>query len=252
MRYDGRSVESSPLIAQIDKGFMDSYKKIVVSPNGRYLTYAGSNRAFVFDLQDNNKLIKSTYDAFEDFAVTDKGDLYGVNNFRVLLLRNNGEVEGDEPIAAETSSLTNGKPCQLYLNPDDGYVYLVGGSKVQKTLATEFKWTECVSLKGNIKLEDAAISRGGIVFGYIGRDNAGNRLALLNIRSESPSLYKKLKTGITYNRQPLEVEVVSNVFADSNSNFWMLDGFKGCYIIYNPRGIRGLKKVRGNLVTHQK
>ena len=100
----------------------------------------------VIDLQEDNKLVKSFHDGFEDFLVTDDGDFFGVNNFRALVYRNNGNTDGDANDVTDMSELLKDHPATICQHGDD--IYLVGGSKVMKTAAKEFQWTETTTTTG--------------------------------------------------------------------------------------------------------
>ena len=244
VRYDGKSLTTSELIVEVERGFLDMFNHITLSPNGRYLAYGSSSKTCVYDLQDHNKLIKEYYDGLTDYIVTDNGDLFGTNNYRTLVVRNNGDVSDSDPVTAETSSIINGDPCQLY--QDGEYIYLVGGSKVAKTKATEFKWEVTADLTGNFKMNAAGIST-LIGFAYI-QDNSLNRFAEFTISANDAKLQKQLNTGIRIppQKSALQVTGASNIHIDSNGNIWMLDNAgNGCYIVYNPNGIVGLKAIAG-------
>jgi len=254
VRYDGKDVTTSELIGEVDRGFMDNYKKIVVSPNGRYLAYGGQNcYGYVYDLQDGNKLVKSFHDGFEDFLVTDDGDFFGVNYFRALVYRNNGNSDGDANSTTDMSDLLKDHPAAIRQFDDD--VCLAGGSKVTKTAAKEFQWTETTTLAGGVKLQDADIAADGSGFAYIGRDSDGNRFAAFSTTTnKAPTLLKKLATGLNVERrEPLTVEIAKNIFIDSNQNIWMVENTgTNLVVVYNPQGIVGLTRLAGRFVKQKK
>ena len=252
VRYNGKDVQTSELIHTIDRGFMDSFKKIVLSPNGRFLAYAGQNcHGYVFDLKEGNKLVKAFHDGFEDFLVTDDGDFFGVNNFRVLVYRNNGNTDGDATNVAEIGELLQDHPiaiCQIGAD-----IYIAGGRKVMKTDAKTFKWAETASLAGNgLKLYDGALAGSGTGFAYISDGNL-NRFARFNVAGNAPTLMKKLSTGINVGRKlPLTVETASNIYIDSMDNVWMVESSgAGFVVVHNPRGIAGLKSLAGKFVQQK-
>ncbi len=253
VRYDGKDVTTSKIIGEVDRGFMDNYKKIVLSPNGRYLAYSGQNcHSYVYDLLEGNKLIKSFHDGFEDFLVTDDGDFFGVNNFRALVYRNNGNTDGDATNATDMSDLLKDHPATIRQLGDD--IWLVGGSKVTKTAAKEFQWTETTTLTSGTKLQDGALAADASGFAYIGYDSAGNRFAEFTATGKTPVLTKKLATGINVERrEPLTVEVAKNIFIDSNQNIWMIENTgTGFVVVYNPKGIVGLTALAGKFIKQKK
>ena len=252
VRYNGKDVNTSELLFEIDRGFMDSYKQIVVSPNGRYLAYSGLNCAsYVYDLQEK-KIIKRFHDGLEYFVVTDDGDFYGANNFRALLYRNNGNTGGDANADIEMSALLKAKPAAMCLIGKD--IYLVGGNKVVKTAVKEFSWTESTTLTGNdLELKDAALASDHAGFSYI-YDKALNRFAHFSTDSKTSKPLKQLNTGINVGRpRPLTVEVAQNIYIDSKGNIWMVEN-TGTYfvVVYNPEGLVGLDKLAGKFVKQQK
>ena len=248
VRYDGKDVNTSEHLFKIDRGFMDNYKQIVVSPNGRYLAYSGLNsKSYVYDLQAK-KIIKEFHDGCEFFLVTDDGDFYGANNFRVLLYQNDGNTDGDANKYSETQDLLKGNPVAMRQIGND--IYLVGGNKVVKTPVKGFNWTESATLAGNrLQLLGAALSTGNKSFAYV-RDNDLNRFAHFTQDSNTPTLLKKLSTGINVGKPaPLTVENAQNLHIDQNGNIWMIEE-SGSYlvVIYNPNGIVGLTNIAGKFI----
>ena len=252
VRYDGKDVQTSELIREIDRGFMDSYGKIALSPNGRYLAYAGQNCAgCVIDLKENNRLVKNFHDGFVDFLVTDDGDFFGVNNFRVMVYRNNGNTDGDPTAVAQIGDLLKDNP--IAIRQCGGDIYIAGGKKVFKTGAGTFNWTETATLAGNnLKLYDGALGANGDGFAYMS-DNDLNRFALFNAHSNSPTLMKKLSTGIHVGRKtPLTVETAGNIHIDRNGNIWMVErSGAGFIVVYNPKGIVLLKSLAGKFIQQK-
>jgi len=249
VRYDGKDVKTSELICEIDRGFMDDFKKITFSPNGRYMAYGGQNcHNYVFDLKNGNKLIKSFHDGLQDFLVTDDGDFFGVNNFRALVYRNNGNPDGDATSVVEMGDLLKDKPLAIRQIGDD--IYIAGGKKVMKTAAKEFKWTETSSITSEgLMLFDGALGTNGWGFAYM-TDRALNRFVRFNISNDSPSMQKKLSTGINVGqRNLLVVETAGNFYIDSLGNIWMIEqSGAGFVVVYNPEGLAGLQKIAGKFV----
>ena len=253
VRYDGKDVKTSQVIGEVDRGFMSSYKKIELSPNGRYLAYSGQNcTSYVYDLQSGNKLIKRFHDGCEHFLVTDDGDFFGINNFRAFVYRNNGNSDGDATNYVEIGELFKNKPAAL--RQINNEVYVAGGNKVMKTAVNEFKWTEATTLTGvGIELKDADIATDHSGFSVIS-DRSLNRFAHFATNSTTPKVMKSLSTGINVGRpKPLTVEIASNIHIDSNGNIWMVEN-TGTYfvVIYNPKGIVGLKNLAGKFVKQKK
>ncbi len=252
VRYNGKDVETSEFIHEIDRGFLDDFKKIVISPNGRYMAYAGQNcRSYVIDLKEGNRLVKNFHDGFEDFLVTDDGDFFGINNFRVLVYRNNGNTDGDATSAAEIRGLLQDNPIAIRQIGSD--IYIAGGKKVMKTDAKAFTWTETARLDGNdLKLYDGALATNGTGFAYIS-DTALNRFAFFNVDNNRPTLKKNLATGINVGRKlPLTVETTNNVYIDSLGNIWMTEGSgAGFVVVYNPKGIAQLKSLAGKFIRQK-
>jgi hypothetical protein len=231
---------------------MDNFKKIVLSPNGRYLAYGGQNCLnFVFDLKEGNKLVKSFHDGLEDFLVTDDGDFFGVNNYRALVYRNNGNTDGDPTSVVEMSDLLKDKPLAIRQMGDD--VYIVGGKRVMKTAAKEFKWTETASISSDgLRLFDGALGAKYSGFAYM-TDKALNRFIHFSVSGKTPTLLKKLSTGINVGRRdPLTVETASLIHIDGIGNIWMVEqSGAGFVVVYNPRGIANLRDLAGKFVKQK-
>ena len=252
VRYNGKDVKTSELISAIDRGFMDNFKKIVFSPNGRYMAYGGQNcHNYVFDLQNGNKVIKGFHDGLEDFIVTDDGDFFGVNNYRALVYRNNGNPDGDPTSVIEMNDLLKEKPISLRLMGDD--VYIVGGMRVMKTPAKKFEWTETARITSDgLRLYDGAFGAKGSGFAYIG-DRALNRFVHFSTSGTSHTMLKKLATGMNVGRrEPLTVETASHIYIDNLGNIWMVEqSGAGFVVVYNPNGIVGLKTLAGQFVKQK-
>jgi len=252
VRYNGEDVKTSEVIHEIDRGFMDDFKKIAISPNGRYLAYAGQNcHGYVFDLKEGNKLVKNFHDAFVDFLVTDDGDFFGINNFRVLVYRNNGNTDGDATNFAEINALLKDNP--IAIRQIGGDIYIAGGKRVMKTNAKTFNWTEAASLAGNgLKLYDGALADNGKGFAYMS-DNDLNRFTLFDVKNNRPTLMKKLETNINVGRKlPLTVETADNIYFDSFGNIWMVESSgAGFIVVYNPKGINRLRSLAGRFIQQK-
>lgn len=252
VRYNGKNIESSEKISDIDRGFMDDFKKIVISPNGRYLAYAGQNCAgYVIDLKAGNKIVKNFHDGFVDFLVTDDGDFFGVNNFRALVYRNNGSTVSEPASTVNMSELLNDNP--VAINQIGDNIYIAGGKKVMKTEAKSFVWKETASLAGNdLKLYYGALAADGAGFAYMS-DRELNRFAVFAVDNDRPTLLKKLATGINVGRsQPLTVETARNIHIDSNGNIWMAESSgAGFIVVYNPKGIAHLKSLAGKFINQK-
>lgn len=252
VRYNGKDVGTSELISEIERGFMDNFKKIVFSPNGRYMAYGGQNCCnYVFDLQEGNRLVKSFHDGLEDFLVTDDGDFFGVNNFRALVYRNNGSTDGDPTSVIDMSDLLNDKPLAIRQIGDD--VYLVGGMKIMKSSAKEFKFTETASIVSDgLMLFDGALGNKDTGFAYM-TDKALNRFVRFSISGKKPTLVKKLTTGIHVgHRDPLTVETAKNIYIDHLGNIWMVEqSGAGFVVVYNPKGVAELKNAAGKFIKQK-
>ena len=253
VRYDGKDVKTSEVICTIDRGFMDDYKKIVFSPNGRYMAYGGQNcRHYVIDLKEGNKLVKSFHDGLEDFLVTDDGDFFGVNNYRALVYRNNGNADGDPSSTIDMSDLLGSdKPLAVRQNGND--IYLVGGKKILKCPAKEFKFSEAATIVSDgLMMFDGALGSKGTGFAYI-TDKALNRFVQFSVTGKKPTLLKKLSTGINVGRrEPLTVETAKHFHIDSFGNIWMVEqSGAGFIVVYNPRGIGYLNSLGGKFVKQQ-
>lgn len=252
VRYNGKDVTTSELICTIDRGFMDDFKKIVFSPNGRYMAYGGQNcRNYVFDLQQGNKLVKSFHDGLEDFLVTNDGDFFGVNNYRAIVYRNNGSTDGDPTSTIDMSDLLGDKPIAVRQNGDD--IYLFGGKLVLKSSAKEFKFSQSASIDSDgLMLFGGALGPKDTGFAYMS-DKALNRFVRFSVSGKKPTLLKKLTTGINVGRrEPLTVETARHFHIDSFGNVWMVEqSGAGFVVVYNPRGIAYLNDLAGKFVKQK-
>jgi len=252
VRYNGKDISTSELISEIDRGFMDNFKKIVFSPNGRYMAYGGQNcHQYVIDLKEGNRIVKSFHDGLDDFLVTDDGDFFGVNNFRALVYRNDGNPDSDPASVQDMSTLLNDHPITIRQIGSD--IYIVGGKRVMKTDAKEFKWTETSTITSEgLRLYDGALDSNGSGFSYMG-DNALNRFVRFSTTGKAPTMMKQLATNINVGRRDLlVVQNASQIFADTLGNFWMVEqSGAGFVVVYNPKGLAEMKNAAGKFIKQK-
>ena len=248
VRYDGKSVESSPLIAEVEHGWLSTgiAKPFVLSPNGRYLVY-GDEQITVYDLRDGNKVVKKCGNDLLRYVVTDKGDLYGVSAYQIGLRKNNGDDDGYN-MQGETSLSELIKGNVLDMQQIGDSVYLVGENKIARTAIDKFDWTPAPAL-GNITMNASGLSQSKGGFAWIRTDGAGNQFALFNANGSKPTLMKKMQTGIKIPRYMggYIVQKADNIHFDSMGNIWMRceEAGRCLVVVYNPNGIAGLTSLAG-------
>lgn len=248
VRYDGKSVESSPLIAEVKHGWLSTgiAKPFVLSPNGRYLVY-GDEQITVYDLRDGNKVVKKCGNDLLRYVVTDKGDLYGVSAYQIGLRKNNGDDDGYN-MQGETSLSELIKGNVLDMQQIGDSVYLVGENKIARTAIDKFDWTPAPAL-GNITMNASGLSQSKGGFAWIRTDGAGNQFALFNANGSKPTLMKQMQTGIKIPRYMggYIVQKADNIHFDSMGNIWMRceEAGRCLVVVYNPNGIAGLTSLAG-------
>ncbi len=254
VRYDGKDVASSPLIGEVKHGWFSTGipKPFVLSPNGRYLAY-GDENITVYDLKENNKVVKKCGNDWLRYVVTDKGDLYGVNAYSAALMRNNGDDNGyDQQGECELSSLIKGKALQLEQIGDT--LFLVGENKIAKTPADKFEWTAATAIN-NVTMNAAGLSQTKSGFSWINVDSAGNKFALFNTGNRQVQLLPQLNTGIKIPRNMGDyiVQKADNIHFDSMGNIWMRceEAGRCIIVVYNPNGIMGLKALAGKYTDYK-
>jgi hypothetical protein len=252
VRYNGKDVSTSEVMSKIDRGFMDNFKKIVFSPNGRYMAYGGQNcHQYVFDLKEGNRIVKSFHDGLDDFLVTDDGDFFGVNNFRALVYRNDGNPDSDPASVREMSDLLNDHPITIRQIGSD--IYIVGGKRVMKTDSKEFVWTETSTITSEgLRLYDGTLDANGSGFAYMS-DNVLNRFVIFSTSNKAPTMMKQLATNINVGRRDLlVVQNASQIFADSLGNIWMVEqSGAGFVVVYNPKGLAEMKNAAGKFIKQK-
>ena len=254
VRYDGKDVASSPLIGEVKHGWFSTGipKPFVLSPNGRYLAY-GDENITVYDLKENNKVVKKCGNDWLRYVVTDKGDLYGVNAYSAALMRNNGNDNGyDQQGACELSSLIKGKALQLEQIGDT--LFLVGENKIAKTPADKFEWTAATAIN-NVTMNAAGLSQTKSGFSWINVDSAGNKFALFNTGNSQPVLQQQMNTNIKIPRYMggYIVQKADNIHFDSMGNIWMRceEAGRCLIVVYNPNGIVGLVSLAGKYTEYK-
>ena len=254
VRYDGKDVASSPLIGEVKHGWFSTGipKPFVLSPNGRYLAY-GDENITVYDLKENNKVVKKCGDEWLRYVVTDKGDLYGVNAYSAALMRNNGNDNGyDQQGTCELSSLIKGKALQLEQIGDT--LFLVGENKIAKTPADKFEWTAATAIN-NVTMNAAGLSQTKSGFSWINVDSAGNKFALFNTGNSQPVLQQQMNTNIKIPRYMggYIVQKADNIHFDSMGNIWMRceEAGRCLIVVYNPNGIVGLESLAGKYTEYK-
>lgn len=255
VKYDGKSVESSPLIGEVKHGWLSTgiAKPFVLSPNGRYLAYGDANIT-VYDLKDDNKVIKKCGDDLLQYVVTDKGDLYGVNAYNATMRQNNGDDNGyDTQGDTQISGLVKGKTLEIQQIGDS--IFLVGENKIAKTAADKFEWTPASTL-ANIKMNAAGLSQAKSGFAWISNDAAGNKFAFFNANTGQTSLQKQMPTNIKIPRYMggYIVQKADNIHIDDMGNIWMRseEGGRCLIVVYNPDGINGLTSLAGKYTEVKK
>lgn len=247
IRYDGKSIDSSEkLVSDPDfkPGWTGSpFKRIIFSPNGRYMAYVGE-RAKVYDLQYDKKCIKETYECGAASQVlTDDGDLFSVDAYRIIVARNNGNKDEGTTTTASVSDVTGGAPCQLHIVGNE--VFITGGKKLLKTDMKKFDWKSVSNMpdKENFKISEM----NGDGRGFAVTDAGGNFKvhATFDTTGATPKLTGKLTTPFKnqYN-QVVDTHNVTSLHYDHTGNLWLQYALNG-YLIYNPEGIVGLSEVAG-------
>ena len=251
IRYDGKSIDTSEkLISDPDfkPGWTGSpFKRIIFSPNGRYMAYVGE-RAKVYDLQDDKKCIKQTYECgAESQVLTDDGDLFSVDAYRVLVARNNGDKS--DVSSASVSDITGGAPCQLHIVGNE--VYITGGKKLLKTDMKAFDWKPVSTMPDKESYKISEMNGEGKGFAITDAGGSFNVHAVFDKSGTTPKLMKKLHTGMKNQfKQDIDTHNVTSLHYDMNGNLWLQYAPHG-YIVYNPGGIVGVPQVAGKYVLYK-
>lgn len=253
IRYDGKSIDSSEKLVQ-DPDFKpgwtgSSFKRIIFSPNGRYMAYVGT-RAKVYDLENKNACIKSTYECGGTSQVlTDDGDLFSVDVYRILVARNNGNKDEGVSSEAMVNDITGGAPCQLHLIGNE--VYITGGKKLMKTDMEKFDWQLVSTMPGSEKYKISETDKSGNGFAVTDAGGSFNVHATFDTKGSTPVLMKKILTGLKNQfRQDIDTHNVTSLHYDQMGNLWLQYSDAG-YVIYNPAGIKGLSKIVGKFVLYK-
>ena len=251
IHYDGKSIDTSEkLISDPDfkPGWTGSpFKRIIFSPNGRYMAYVGE-RAKVYDLQDDKKCIKQTYECgAESQVLTDDGDLFSVDAYRVLVARNNGDKS--DVSSASVSDITGGAPCQLHIVGNE--VYITGGKKLLKTDMKAFDWKPASTMPDKESYKISEMNGEGKGFAITDAGGSFNVHAVFDKSGTTPKLMKKLHTGMKNQfKQDIDTHNVTSLHYDMNGNLWLQYAPHG-YIVYNPGGIVGVPQVAGKYVLYK-
>lgn len=251
IRYDGKSIDSSEKIVS-DPDFKPGwtgapFKRIIFSPNGRYMAYVG-DRAKVYDLQDDKKCIKDTYECgAESQVLTDDGDLFSVDAYRVLVARNNGDKS--DVSSASVSDITGGAPCQLHIVGNE--VYITGGKKLLKTDMKKFEWQLVSNMPDKESYMISEIDGNGSGFAVTDAGGSFNVHAVFGKSGTTPKLMKKLNTGMK-NQFKVDIDThnVTSLHYDMKGNLWLQYAPHG-YIVYNPGGIVGVPQVASKYVLYK-
>ena len=248
VKYDGKGVDSSPLIGEVEHGWFSTgiAKPFRLSPNGRYLVY-GDENITVYDLQEDNRAIKRCGNQWTNYTVTDAGDLYAVNGYDVAVLRNNGDDKGYEDQGrAGLSSFVKGKALEITQIGDS--IFVVGENQIASTVADKFEWKTTTTLNG-ISMMAANLSAEKLGFAWISLTAASDRFAHFSTTDSKPILEKQMNTGIGIPRykKGYVIQKADNIHFDSMGNIWMRceEAGRCLIVVYNPKGIVGLGKLAG-------
>jgi hypothetical protein len=247
-RYDGKGLESSPQIVVGHCQDNGERGRIIFSPNGRYLAYAG-NCCYVYDMQDGNKRVKRYLgDSFTDAVLTNDGDIYKAYNWEIAAARNNG-IENDDNIDSRSVGIMlNGGPQCLQLVGDE--VYLVGQGKVSKTNCHKFEWSD-VGTFDPLTVEQACLTSEGKGFAVVsGGMNQRFTSYTLSSNNLSTTAIDSMNTGIKdkYGHEE-KASSADMVYIDKNGNIWLQTADR-VFVVYNPDGIKGLSNVAGKYVVY--
>lgn len=249
-RYDGKSLDSSPQIVNGHCQDNGELGRIIFSPNGRYLAYAG-NCCYVYDMEDGNKRVKRYLGgSFADAVLTNDGDIYKAYEWEVAAARNNG-IENDDNIDSRSVGIMlGGGPKCLQLVGDN--VYMVGLEKVAKTDCHQFQWSEAGSVSP-LEVDQACITPQGQGFAVVS-GGMNQRFAAFTVSPDNVTVSSMgdINTGIKdKSGREVTARTASMVYIDNNGNIW-LQTSNNTFIVYNPDGINGLNNAAGTYVVYKR
>ncbi len=250
LRYDGKSLASSQQLVDGHCENNGETGRIIFSPNGRYMAYAG-NCCYVYDLQDGNKRVKRYLgDLFTDAVLTNAGDIYKADGWNVSLARNNG-IENDDNIDSRSIGIACGGGAQcLQVLGDD--VVLVGAEKTIKTASGAFDWGPVGELPSGISFEHAYLDRQGNIFGHVS-GMVNDFVAIFAIGTVDDLVHARaMGTLDTETRDDSgyveKVQSADYIYIDLAGNVWMQMA-DWIWVVYNENGIVGLSNLAGKNTT---
>ena len=211
------------------------------------MAYVGE-RAKVYDLQDDKKCIKDTYECGAASQVlTDDGDLFSVDAYRVLVARNDGDKSSTS--SALVNDVTGGAPCQLHIVGNE--VFITGGKKLLKTDMKKFEWQLVSNMPDKENYMISEIDGNGSGFAVTDAGGSFNVHAVFGKSGTTPKLMKKLNTGMK-NQFKVDIDThnVTSLHYDMKGNLWLQYAPHG-FIAYNPEGIAGIPQVAGKYVLYK-
>ena len=275
VKFNGTDVNTSEvLVPQVESGKPNDYltrpmegKRIITSPNGRYIALLDANRTtLVYDQEE--KRVTGYYGNAYNAVLSNSGTLVYYDYSTVSVLpkghptSNYSDKVNQQGLRqwkkSEIGNGGGGEITGLWCDYADSQIYLVMGEQIMRSPMKQMKWEEAYVLPGENKVfMRAAFSQNHVLAEtdnfekhYYEWDNKkleGTPTITKQMEFETDVTVKEKWTGLEVKEK---ISSVGYMYTDWLGNFWMQQG-DGRFYIYNPDGIKGYAALKGKLTEHK-
>lgn len=263
VKYDGQSVQTSPLLlaeggdAKESLKHNDVIRRIIFSPNGKYAALVGEDNILI-DVEKGFKPIRKVSVNHNDIILLDDGTMVVAAGTDVIVF-----PFGKPAKVFSKKDIGNGgegEAVALYFNETTKTLYVAMGEQVLKTQFDDIDniaWKEAFLLPGENKHFIRFAMNAKHAFGQTSLFDKQYYDWSAGDLTSTPVITKTIKTDVVDREQWKEnthkEEIYSlqeHMFYDQKGNLWLQRG-DGSFVIYNPDGISGLTQLKGKVVYHR-
>lgn len=273
VKYNGSDVNTSEVIlpegAWNDPAIFltkaQEHKRIITSPNRRYLGLINDATNLIIDLKEHR--VTGYYDKATDGLLSNSGTLIYINMDEIGILpkgipttssRDKQNAIGNKIWKMkEIGNGGGGELSGIWRDDIDSMIYVGMGEQVMRSPMKKMKWEEAYCLPGENKRFTKIACNGKHVLAIT--DNYQKHFYEWDNKDlkGEPKISQELNTGIEGNYGmmgmmfgEIKFNQVDYLYCDWLGNFWMQEG-DGKFYIYNPDGIKGLKALVGKQTEHK-
>ena len=273
VKYNGSDVNTSEVIlpegAWNDPAIFltkaQEHKRIITSPNRRYLGLINDATNLIIDLKEHR--VTGYYDKATDGLLSNSGTLIYINMDEIGILpkgipttssRDKQNAIGSKIWKIkEIGNGGGGELSGIWRDDVDSMIYVGMGEQVMRSPMKKMRWEEAYCLPGENKKFTRIAYNGKHVLAVT--DNYQKHFYEWDNKDlkGEPKISQELNTGIEGNYGmmgmmfgEIKFNQVDYLYCDWNGNFWIQEG-DGKFYIYNPDGIKGLAALKGKQTNNK-